>query len=124
MTVKNVQGKWYELVDQAEEKGLVSNGKWIEGTFKNGETFYNDEFLGGFIDFEDVLAFGAQPARQVAECIIAAQKGEQVGPVGELVKAVQAFDKHEWPFHMSEEDCLLVASILIKYETKPIDNQE
>ena len=53
-------------------------------------------------------------ARQVALCIEAAQRGEQVGPVAELVEALEAFDKHEWHYNLSEDDAKLIETALAK----------
>lgn len=54
--------------------------------FTNGFNIYES---GELQISPDALEFKTpELARQVAECIIAAQKGEPVGPVGELVEAL------------------------------------
>lgn len=62
LNIKNIDGTWYELVDQAEATGLVSNGKWIEGELAL-HRFITRTFSCGYTYMEDALKLGAQPAR-------------------------------------------------------------
>jgi len=59
-----INGKEYELVDTKDATGLVSNGKFIEGAFKDGHFYPTSvRVLAGYLCSDEWRPLNLLPAR-------------------------------------------------------------